>query len=124
MSDEVDQRLPDGGMLLTEKMAFWNLEEPADLLPELAIDDPSADEVLITPRYQEVREFLLGGSAYQWMLENVRAAARLTERKGTVVGAISKKINNALSSIRITSARQSQRFQADFDMSWDLPAFL
>ncbi|KAL3468786.1 hypothetical protein BJX99DRAFT_242696 [Aspergillus californicus] len=125
MSDEVDQRLPtDGGMSLTEKMAFWNLEEPADFLQEPAIADPSSDEVSINPRYQEVRDFLLGGSAYQWMLENVRAAASLTERKGTVVAAISKKLNDVISSIKITSARHSQRFQADFDMSWDLPAFL
>jgi hypothetical protein len=66
----------------------------------------------------------LDGPAYQWLLENARSSALLTERKGTIVEAIAHEIDTTLSSMRIQKSRCFQIFQASFEMDWDLPSFL
>ncbi|KAH7323067.1 hypothetical protein B0I35DRAFT_192717 [Stachybotrys elegans] len=119
--EEADLPSPSrDGMSVAEKMALWNTSEdsapePADQLPE---------EARLPPAYQQVRNFLLDGPAYQWLLENARSSALLTGRTGTVVEAVKHMIENELASIKSTQLSQSQVFQASFDIDWDLPGFL
>ena len=107
-----------------EKMALWNTAEHSDFLPMPAPVEQELDEIQEPPRYQEVRSFLLDGPAYQWLLENARSSALLTERKGTILEAVTRTIDARLSSMRIPRPQSSQVFQAIFDIDWDLPNFL
>jgi hypothetical protein len=125
MSEDEDLPIPsEDGMSPAEKMAFWNTAEHSNFLPVPAPVEQELDEVQEPPRYQEVRSFLLGGPAYQWLVENARSSALLTERKGTILEAITRNIDATLSSIRTTKSRRSQVFRVIFDMDWDLPNFL
>jgi hypothetical protein len=119
--DEVLPTPPEDSMSPAEKMALWNT---ADFLPVPAPVDQQLDEVQEPPRYQEVRSFLLDGPAYQWLLENAQSSALLTERKGTILETVTRKIDATLSSMRTPKSRRSQVFQANFDIDWDLPNFL
>ncbi|KAH8802569.1 hypothetical protein F5884DRAFT_887230 [Xylogone sp. PMI_703] len=118
-----DEGLPtpsEDGMSPVEKMAFWNTTEHSDLAPFEQV----LDEVQEPPRYQEVRSFLLDGLAYQWLVENARSSALLTERKGTILEAITCMIDDKLSSMRTPKSRRFQVFQVIFEMDWDLLNFL
>jgi hypothetical protein len=65
MSEDVDLSTPlEDGMSLAEKMALWNTAELSDFPPEPAPIDQQLDGAQISPRYQEVRSFLLDGLAY------------------------------------------------------------
>ena len=101
MSEDVDLSTPlEDGMSLAEKMALWNTAELSDFPPEPAPIDQQLDGAQISPRYQEVRSFLLDGLAYQWLLENARSLALLTKRKGTILEAVTRMIDAMLSSIK------------------------
>jgi hypothetical protein len=115
---------PDDGMSPAEKVALFNSTRHSDFQPDTAPGDQKPDGVKIPPIYQEVRSFLLGGSAYQWLIENARTSALLTERKGTILEEIACKIDATLSSLRTTKSRTAQVFQARFEMDWDLLTFL
>lgn len=124
LSDDEDLSTPpEDGMSAAEKVANWDTHDSM-FLPEPAPIDQQLDEIRGPPRYQEVRSFLLDGPAYQWLLENVRASALLTERKGTIVEAIAHKIDTTLSSMKTQKSWCFQIFQASFEMDWDLPSFL
>ena len=124
LEDEDLSNPPEDGMSSAEKIAFWNTAEHFDFLPEPTPVGQQLDEVQVPPRYQEVRSFLLDGPAYQWLLENARSSALLTERKGTILEAVTRKIDATLLSMRTPKSRRPQVFQANFDMDWDLPNFL
>ena len=125
MSEDVDLSTPpEDSMSLGEKMARWNPAERPDFPPEPAPVDQQLDEVQVPPKYQEVRSFLLDGPAYQWLLENARSSALLTERKGTILEAVTHMIDAMLSSMRTPKSGRSQVFQANFNIDWDLPNFL
>jgi len=124
LEDEGLHTPSEDGMSPAEKMALWNTAEHSDFVPVPASVERELDEVQEPPRYQEVRSFLLDGPAYQWLIENARSSALLTERKGTNLEAMARKIDAALSSMRTPKSRRSQVFQAIFDMDWDLPNFL
>lgn len=122
-----DESLPipsDDGMSPAEKMALWNTAEHSDLLAMPAPVERELDGALEPPIYQEVRPFLLDGPAYQWLVENARSSAFLTERKGTILETITCNIDAALSSMRTPKSQRPQVFQVIFDVDWDLPGFL
>ena len=114
----------EDGMSPAEKIALWNTAEHPDFPPEPAPVDQQLDRVQVPPRYQEVRSFLIDGPAYQWLLENARSSALLTERKGTILEEVTRMIDAKLSSMRTSKTQRSQVFQANFNMDWDLPNFL
>jgi len=105
-------------------MALCNTPEHSGFLPVPVPVDQQLDEAQEFPRYKEARSFLLDGPAYQWLIENARSSALLTERKGTILEAVTRKIDATLSSMRTPKSLRSQVFQANFDMDWDLPNFL
>ena len=112
------------GMSPAEKVLLWDTAEHSDFLPVSESAEQQPDEVREPPRYQEVRSFILDGPAYQWLLENARSSALLTERKGTALEAVSRKIDAALSLLRTQDSKPSPVFVTSFDMDWDLPDFL
>jgi len=125
MSEDEDLPTPpEDGMSPAEKMAHWNTAEHSNFLSVPAPVHQQLDEVQEPPRYQEVRSFLLDGPAYQWLLKNARSSALLTERKGTILEAVTRKIDVTLSSMRTLKSPRSQVFRANLDMDWDLPNFL
>ena len=111
-------------MSLTEKMELWNLAELTGSQHEPAPVDRQPEEAQEPPRYHEVRSFLLDGPAYQWLLENARSSALLTERAGTSLEAVTRRVDAAFSSINSSKLRQSQVFQTRIEMEWDLLNFL
>ena len=112
------------GMSPAEKMALWNTAEHSDFVPAPAPVKQELDEIQEPPRYQEVRSFLLDGPAYQWLIDNARSSALLTERRGTVLEAITREIDAVFSSLKTPKSPYFQVVQAIFDMDWDLPNFL
>ena len=112
------------GMSPAEKMALWNTAEHSDFVPAPAPVKQELDEIQEPPRYQEVRSFLLDGPAYQWLIDNARSSALLTERRGTVLEAITREIDAAFSSLKTPKSPYFQVAQAIFDIDWDLPNFL
>ena len=112
------------GMSPAEKMALWNTAEHSDFVPAPAPVKQEPDEIQEPPRYQEVRSFLLDGPAYQWLIDNARSSALLTERRGTVLEAITREIDAAFSSLKTPKSPYFQVAQAIFDIDWDLPNFL
>ena len=121
--DEGLPTLQGDSMSSVQNMLLWPAEH-SYLLPASGPAEQQLDEAQEPPRYQEVRSFLLDGPAYQWLLENARSSALLTERKGTVLEAVSRKIDDTLTSIRTSKLRHPPVFQMIFDMDWDLPNFL
>ena len=111
------------GMSLTEKMGRWYTAQPSEVLPG-PVADEQGDQVQVPPRYQEVRSFLLKGPAYQWLLKSARSSAHLTERRGTAMESISRKIDATLSSMERPKSRLCPIFRARFDVDWDLQNFL
>ena len=107
-----------------EDMSLWKITEHSDLLPVQRLAEQQLGKVQEPPSYQRVRSFLLDGPAYQWLLQNARSSALLTKRKGTVLEAVSRKIDDTLTSIRTSKLRHPPVFQMIFDMDWDLPNFL
>lgn len=114
----------EDAMSLGEKIALWDMAEHPDALPETTTIGQKQETTQISPRYEEVRQFLLDGPAYKWLLENARSSAFLTERKGTIQDTIAGKINATLSSMWTPKSRRPQIFRAEFYMDWDLPSFL
>ncbi|EXJ76154.1 uncharacterized protein A1O5_00662 [Cladophialophora psammophila CBS 110553] len=100
-------------------MAIWNTAECSNLPLEPAL---VPDEEPL--RFQELRSFLLDSPAYQWLVENARSSAILTERKGTIVDAIARKVDDTISSMRSPKSWRFQMFQINFNIHWDLPNFL
>lgn len=124
LEDEGLPTPPEDVLSPAEKMALWNTTENSDFLPVPAPFEQEPGDVQEPPRYQKVRSFLLDGPAYRWLLENVRSSALLTEREGTVLEVVTRKIDATLSSMRTPNSLRSQVFQAIFDIDWDLLNFL
>ena len=105
-------------------MSLWEIAVQFDMLPVQPLAEQQLGKVQEPPSYQRVRSFLLEGPAYQWLLQNARSSALLTEREGTVLEADIRKIDELLSSIRTLKQQHPRVFQIIFDMDWDLPNFL
>lgn len=112
------------GMPPAEKMALWTTAEHSDFAPAPEPVKQELDEVQEPPRYQEVRSFLLDGPAYQWLVENARSSALLTERRGTILDVITREIDTTLSFLGTPKTPHFQVFRAIFEIDWGLPDFL
>jgi len=76
-------------MSTAEKMAPWDTYGEPDSTGELYRTIHHPLKIEVPPRYEEVRQYILEGSAYKWYLANAGSSALLTDRRGTVVKSIS-----------------------------------
>jgi hypothetical protein len=126
-----------------EKVRTWTFEGPSspDLPVEVPLDAFSSDgfkeddiddglDDMAVPEFYQAREFLVEGHAFKRLMERIRVASLVTERKDSISQSIRTQI------IEATSTRESLRrqthdrdpgtniFEATFRVLWSPVAFL
>jgi hypothetical protein len=86
-------------MSLNEKLTHWSTAKDT-AHRDLGQD---TDDVIIPPRYQEVRPFLLTNPAYKILIQRARSAAPLTDRRQAAIESIAHVISAAFMSLRANS---------------------
>jgi hypothetical protein len=80
--------------------------------------------VIIPPRYQEVRPFLLTNPAYKILLQRARSAATLADRRQAAIESIAHVISAAFMSLRANSDATYRTREVRVSLNQDLPSIL
>ncbi|KAJ5272482.1 hypothetical protein N7478_007607 [Penicillium angulare] len=88
-------------------------------------DDAFEDDMESEPDTGPYREFILGTSAYSWLIATLQKEAIITRSSPDIMDEIGKGILKALPSFHKVSRRQpSQGYRGIFELDWDLLHFL